>query len=179
MVKPCRGHRGDRATRLARHMDGPSRPARPLRANTSRPANAPWCRPVGARRTSASPGRDGVGLPRPSVRHWDGRGSESWSGHPGTGQYVAVLPGVGKTHLAISLAVAAAESGRRVYYGTLADLVESLAEAKTAGNLARRLKVLTHPAVLVVDLCEVAGYVESGRAASAPWGERPVQLHIT
>ena len=57
-------------------------------------------------------------------------------------------PGVGKTHLAISLAVAAAESGRRVYYGTLADLVESLMEAKTSGNLAHRLKVLTHPALL-------------------------------
>jgi DNA replication protein DnaC len=28
-------------------------------------------------------------------------------------------PGVGKTHLAISLAIAAAQSGRRVYYGTL------------------------------------------------------------
>ena len=27
-------------------------------------------------------------------------------------------PGVGKTHLAISLAIAAAESGRRVYYGS-------------------------------------------------------------
>jgi len=64
---------------------------------------------------------------------------------------VAVPPGVGKTHLAISLAIAAAESGRRVYYGTLADLVDSLAEAKTAGGLARRLRVLTHPALLVVD----------------------------
>ena len=31
-------------------------------------------------------------------------------------------PGVGKTHIAISLAVAAAESGRRVCYGTLASL---------------------------------------------------------
>ena len=60
-------------------------------------------------------------------------------------------PGVGKTHLAISLAVTAAESGRRVYYGTLAALIESLTEAKTGGNLARRLKVLTHPALLVVD----------------------------
>ena len=65
-------------------------------------------------------------------------------------------PGVGKTHLAISLAVAAAEYGRRVYYGTLAGLIE----AKTAGNLARRLKVLTHPALLVVDLCEALIYVE-------------------
>ena len=60
-------------------------------------------------------------------------------------------PGVGKTHLAISLAIAAAESGRRVYYGTLAALIESLAEAKAAGNLSRRLRVLTHPALLVVD----------------------------
>jgi len=32
-------------------------------------------------------------------------------------------PGVGKTHLAISLAIAAAQHGRRVYYGTLADLI--------------------------------------------------------
>ena len=60
-------------------------------------------------------------------------------------------PGVGKTHLAISLAIAAAESGRKVYYGTLAALIESLAEAKAAGNLSRRLRVLTHPALLVVD----------------------------
>ena len=60
-------------------------------------------------------------------------------------------PGVGKTHLAISLAIAAAESGRRVYYGTLAALIESLMEARAAGNLARRLRVLTHPALLVVD----------------------------
>ena len=35
-------------------------------------------------------------------------------------------PGVGKTHLAISLAVATAERGRRVYYGALADLITSL-----------------------------------------------------
>ncbi len=34
-------------------------------------------------------------------------------------------PGVGKTHLAISLAIAAAQKGRRVYYGTLADLIAS------------------------------------------------------
>ena len=60
-------------------------------------------------------------------------------------------PGVGKTHLAISLAIAAAQSGRRVYYGTLAGLIESLTEAKAAGNLSRRLRVLTHPALLVVD----------------------------
>lgn len=60
-------------------------------------------------------------------------------------------PGVGKTHLAISLAIAAAQSGRRVYYGTLADLITSLEEAQAAGRLQARLKILTHPALLVVD----------------------------
>jgi DNA replication protein DnaC len=60
-------------------------------------------------------------------------------------------PGVGKTHLAISLAIAAAQSGRRVYYGTLADLITSLEEAQAAGQLQHRLKVLTHPSLLIVD----------------------------
>ena len=60
-------------------------------------------------------------------------------------------PGVGKTHLAISLAIAAAEAGRRVYYGTLAGLIDSLTDARAAGALSRRLRVLTHPALLVVD----------------------------
>ena len=60
-------------------------------------------------------------------------------------------PGVGKTHLAISLSISAAESGRKVDYRTLATLIDSLTEAKAAGNLSRRLRVLTHPALLVVD----------------------------
>ena len=60
-------------------------------------------------------------------------------------------PGVGKTHLAISLAIRAAEQGRRVYYGSLRDLIQSLQDAETKGQLRRRLRVLTHPALLVVD----------------------------
>jgi len=72
-------------------------------------------------------------------------------------------PGVGKTHLAISLAIAAAQSGRRVYYGTLSDLITSLEEAQTAGKLQQRLKVLTHPAVLVVD--EI-GYLPTSRTGA-------------
>lgn len=58
---------------------------------------------------------------------------------------------MGKTHLSISLAIGAAQSGRRVYYGTLVDLITSLEEAKAAGTLGHRLKVLTYPALLVVD----------------------------
>lgn len=41
-------------------------------------------------------------------------------------------PGVGKTHLAVSLAIATVESGRKVYYGTLTDLIDLLEEAQTA-----------------------------------------------
>ena len=60
-------------------------------------------------------------------------------------------PGVGKTHMAVGLAIAAAEYGRRVYFRSLADLVSDLEEAQTAGTLKRRLAILTHPALLVVD----------------------------
>lgn len=60
-------------------------------------------------------------------------------------------PGVGKTHLAISLAVAAAESGRRVYYATLADLIMWLEEAQHAGRLTHRLRTLVFPSLMVID----------------------------
>ena len=69
-------------------------------------------------------------------------------------------PGVGKTHLAISLAIA--ESGRRVYYGTLAQLIDSLEEARTAGNLNRRLKIFSHPARLIVDEIGYLPVTQSG-----------------
>jgi DNA replication protein DnaC len=72
-------------------------------------------------------------------------------------------PGVGKTHLAIGLAIAAAQSGRRVYYGTLADLITSLEEAHAAGKLLHRLKTLTHPSLLVVD--EI-GYLPSSHTGA-------------
>jgi DNA replication protein DnaC len=60
-------------------------------------------------------------------------------------------PGVGKTHLAISLAVAAAQSGRRIYYGTLADLIQSLEDAQQAGRLVQRMNTLIFPSLLIVD----------------------------
>ena len=46
---------------------------------------------------------------------------------------------------------AAEASGRRVYCGTLTELIDSLKEAQAAGRLNHRLKTLTHPALLVVD----------------------------
>jgi len=58
---------------------------------------------------------------------------------------------VGKTHLAISLAITAAERGRRVYYSTLSDLVLSLVEAERQGKLRERLATLKQPGLLIVD----------------------------
>jgi DNA replication protein DnaC len=55
--------------------------------------------------------------------------------------------GVGKTHLA----VAAAESGRRAYYATLADLITWHEDAQQAGHLTRRLRTLVFPSLMVVD----------------------------
>lgn len=52
-------------------------------------------------------------------------------------------PGDGKSHLAISLAIVAAQRGRRVYHDTLIDLIASLEEAQAGGQLMRRLAVLT------------------------------------
>ncbi len=60
-------------------------------------------------------------------------------------------PGVGKTHLALSLAVAAAQSGRRVYFTTLADLLHSLEDAQAGGRLAPRLRTLVFPSLMVID----------------------------
>jgi DNA replication protein DnaC len=60
-------------------------------------------------------------------------------------------PGVGKTHLALSLAVAAAEHGRRVYFTPLADLLHSLEEAQAAGRLAPRLRTLVFPSLMIID----------------------------
>jgi DNA replication protein DnaC len=59
--------------------------------------------------------------------------------------------GVGKTHLAISLAVAAAEKGKRIYFSTLSDLVLSLAAAEKQGRLREKLNFHKGPSLLVVD----------------------------
>jgi DNA replication protein DnaC len=75
-------------------------------------------------------------------------------------------PGVGKTHLALSLAIQAAQHGRRVYCSTLADLITSLEDAQAAGRLGHRLKTLTHPPLLVVD--EI-GYLPTSRNGAIPF----------
>lgn len=60
-------------------------------------------------------------------------------------------PGVGKSHLAIALGVAAVRGRRSVYFTTLADLIETLTKAEREGNLVSRLRYINRVALLVVD----------------------------
>ena len=62
-------------------------------------------------------------------------------------------PGVGKTHLATSLAVAAIANGRSVYFTTLVEVIDALRQAQANGTFKRRMALLLRPAVLIVDLC--------------------------
>ncbi|MFD9378754.1 IS21-like element helper ATPase IstB [Streptomyces sp. NPDC059999] len=60
-------------------------------------------------------------------------------------------PGVGKTHIAVALAVAACQAGYSVYFTSLDDMVRNLKAAEAAGRLANRLGTYLRPGVLVVD----------------------------
>ena len=60
-------------------------------------------------------------------------------------------PGVGKTHLAIALALRAIENRHGAYFVRAYDLMEDLGKARAEHNLDRRMRVYPAPKVLVVD----------------------------
>ncbi|MDD9375128.1 IS21-like element helper ATPase IstB [Streptomyces sp. ZAF1911] len=60
-------------------------------------------------------------------------------------------PGVGKTHIAVALSVAACRAGFSVYFTSLDDMVRQLKAAETAGRLNSKLRTYLRPGVLVVD----------------------------
>lgn len=60
-------------------------------------------------------------------------------------------PGVGKTHLAVALAVKAAEAGYRVFFVTLETLMARLVRAQQENRLERQLQQFVYPRVLVLD----------------------------
>jgi len=69
------------------------------------------------------------------------------------GDNVIVLgpPGVGKTHLAVSLGLKAIEAGYRVLFTTAANLIDKLTKAHGEGRLEEKLKVYTTPRLLIID----------------------------
>ena len=60
-------------------------------------------------------------------------------------------PGVGKTHLAVALALKAIGQGLGAYFVRAYDLMEDLRRARAEHNLDRRLRVYLAPKVLIVD----------------------------
>ena len=72
-------------------------------------------------------------------------------------------PGVGKTHLAVALAMKAAEAGQTIYFTTMADLIKKLKQDHDEGRQARG-RSYYKSAVVVVD--EV-GYTQINREECA------------
>lgn len=66
-------------------------------------------------------------------------------------------PGVGKTHLAISLGVITAELGKRVYFTSAIDMSRKLEKTLAENRLDREIKNMVRPSLLIID--EV-GYLE-------------------
>src|SRR5439155_26203032 len=60
-------------------------------------------------------------------------------------------PGVGKTHLAISLGVMTAELGHRIYFTTAIEMARRLTKAMAENRLHREMKNLTRPKLLIID----------------------------
>ena len=60
-------------------------------------------------------------------------------------------PGVGKTHLSISLGVKAVEAGYSVLFLTLEQLMTRLMKALNENRLERSLQQLTYPKMLIID----------------------------
>jgi len=60
-------------------------------------------------------------------------------------------PGVGKTHLAVGLARAAAETGYRTYFTTAADLAARCHRAAIEGRWATTMRYYAGPTCLVID----------------------------
>ena len=60
-------------------------------------------------------------------------------------------PGVGKTHIAVGLAMEAIRGGFGAYFVTANDLVNDLGKAAREGKLDQRMRQYTRPKVLIVD----------------------------
>ena len=74
-------------------------------------------------------------------------------------------PGVGKTHLAIALGIAATEAGYRTCFTSAADPVHALQAAHLEGTVAYKLRTYLSPSVPVID---ELGYLPLDQA-SATW----------
>lgn len=73
-------------------------------------------------------------------------------------------PGVGKTHLSISLGIKAVEAGYSALFLTLESLMTRLVKAQSENRLERALQQLTYPKLLIID--EI-GYLPLSRSEAS------------
>lgn len=71
--------------------------------------------------------------------------------HKTQGVLIIGPPGVGKTHLAVALGINAIHAGYSVYYRSVFDLVEDLAEAQLLDERKQIIKKLLKPDLLILD----------------------------
>jgi len=72
-------------------------------------------------------------------------------------------PGVGKTHLAVAIGMAACQGGYSSYFTTASDLVAALVKSHSTGKFDARMRAFTRPSLLIID--EV-GYLPLDKQAS-------------
>ena len=117
-------------------------------ASTSTPAPASSSRrPAGL----PAPPRRGTHVAarlRPAPHGGDGRGSGSSPHAPDTEQYVAVSPGVGKSHIAVALGREAVRQGYSVLFTSAMALITDLVKAQAEGRLEEKLTRYVKPKLL-------------------------------
>ncbi len=77
-------------------------------------------------------------------------------------------PGVGKTHLAVGLAIRAIEQGHGAYFVWAHDLLDDLGRTQAERRLDRRLRVYLAPKVLIIDEFGVWPYDRLAATARFP-----------
>lgn len=60
-------------------------------------------------------------------------------------------PGVGKTHLAVGLAVEAIKNGHTAYFLSAHELITMIKENILSGRIHRKIKALSKPGILIID----------------------------
>lgn len=60
-------------------------------------------------------------------------------------------PGLGKTHIAVSIALEAISKGYKTYFMTAQELVTSLETADNLGKLDKKMRGLSKPSLLIID----------------------------